>query len=166
MKKVKAFTLIEVLIAITLFVLILSFLYETLDINEKSNYHISKKLDTSIKMNQVKKIFFQDLINADLNALIIDKNNQINYILKLKTTNTYHNPFYNYVSYFISREKNLIRLESLYPFDKYKLNDPFFSTAYIDRLDTKIESFKIIKQNGKTLVYIKKKNKKEILFSF
>ena len=166
MKNKKAFSLVELIVVIALFSIIIFFLYSSLDMGEKTNRYFSDKLEKTVTSNELKKIFFLDLIHSDMKSYKIDENDQTNFILKLKTTNCYHNPFYNNISYLISKEKNLIRIESLKEFDKTDLNDTFFETAYIDILDKDIEKFKIIKQDQKLFFYIDKSNKRNILFSF
>jgi len=158
----KAFTLIEVLISITLFSIIVIFLYQSLEITQKSNNFYSDKLELKQDDNSLKKMFFLDFIHNDSNVTAsFDSEN--NSILTFESSNTYHNPFYNYITYFVSKESNLIRIESKEKFENNKLSDMFFDTCYIDIVAKDIIKFKLDKK--KKSIYIKQKEKEDILFS-
>ncbi len=169
----KAFTLIEVLISITLFSIVVIFLYQSIDITQKSNDFYSKKLKIQQDTNSLKKMFFLDLIKKSKNndpkkssfSLQIDDDK--NSILQFKSLNTYHNPFYNHITYFVSKEKNLIRVESKTKFNKTKLTDDFFDTAYVDIVYSDVRKFKIEKNNefNKINIYIDNSKLNKILFS-
>ncbi len=160
------FTLIEILISISIFSIVIIFLYQTLDMTQKSNLFYSKKLTNKQNQNNIKKIFFLDLIHKSKNITTkLDKEN--NTIVTLQTTNTYHNPFYTNITYLVSREKNLLRIESKTKFNQSKLNDLFFDTSYIDTLDSNITTFKILEQkNKKIAIYIEKEKQEKVIFSF
>jgi len=164
----KSFTLIEILISISLFSIIILFLYQSLNMMTNSNAFYSKKLDTKQKENNIKKILFLDIINKELNSsdVVFLKDRDENSILNFKTTNTYHNPFYQNITYMVSSNKNLLRIESKNKFEKEKLNDVFFDTSYIDIIDQNISKFKANQQNEKISIYIQKLNKDKIIFSF
>ena len=160
----RSFTLIEVMVSITIFSIIILFLYKTLDMTEKSNTFLANKIDKVISLNSVKKILLEDIIKSENITLSLDKNS--NTILSLKTTNIYHNPFYLYVTYFISKEENLIRIESLKLFNKNKLDDKFFKKAYIDILISKIKAFEVksYKQNNKAYAFMLEQDNETIEF--
>jgi len=158
----KAFTLLEVLISITLFSIIVIFLFQSLDISQKSNNFYSNQLELKQNDNSLKKMFFLDFVHNDSNITApFDSEN--NSILTFKSSNTYHNPFYNYITYFVSKESNLIRIESKEKFENNKLSDMFFDTCYIDIVAKDIIKFKLDKK--KKSIYIKQKEKEDILFS-
>ena len=166
----KSFTLIEILISISLFSIIILFLYQSLDITQKSNQFFSDKLSQKQDINNIKKIMFIDIIHSTDQSLIkIEKDRDKNSIFYINTTNYYHNPFYNNITYLITKEKNLVRIESLKPFVKDKLNDNFFDDVYIDILYSDIEKFKISKntienKNDKIAIYIETTKNKKIIF--
>jgi type II secretory pathway pseudopilin PulG len=162
----KSFTLIEILISIGLFSIIIVFLYQSLDMTQKSNDFYSKKLIATQNTNQIKKILFLDFIHSS-NISIDIKND----ILRLKSTNYYHNPFYNNITYLVTKDNNLARLETLKPFDKNRLNDNYFDTSYIDILDSNITKFKISKnktniKKDKIAIYLEKKNGQKLILGF
>jgi len=160
----KAFTLIEVMISIVLLMIIIAFLYQSLDITEKSNKFFKEKLVKKREINNIKNIFFKDIINSfEVKSLTEDKNK--NTIISLKTSNTYHDAFYQNVTYLISKNNNLIRIESKELFDKRKLYDKFFKSAYIDIITSNIEKFKIINKSKKEyVIYLKFKDDIDTMF--
>jgi type II secretory pathway component PulJ len=162
-----SFTLLEVLISIVLLVIIILFLYQALDITKVSNTFFHKKLSLQEDKTRLKKIFFNDIAHCESNTTKISEDNDKNSILQLKSTNTYHNSFYNYITYLLSKEGNLIRTESKTKFDKNKLFDDFFDKAYVDILFKDIEKFKVIKKtNQQYAVYIKFKDETDMMFLF
>ena len=165
----KSFTLVEILISISLFSIIILFLYQTLDMTKKSNTFYSEKLDIKKDQNNLKKILFLDLIHKyqDNNSTKISQDNDENSIFQLKSTNTYHNPFYEHITYMISKEKNLLRIESYNVFNKVKIDEDFFSKSYIDVLENRVSKFKVkIQKNKQIVFYIEKENKEKVIFSF
>ena len=162
----KSFSLIELLIAISLFTLILTTLYQSLNISQKSNSFFSSKVKSIVNENKIKKIFLEDILESSGKIrLSRDKNT----ILQLETSNMYHNVFFKYVTYILTKKGNLIRIESLTKFDIKKLNDNFFKNSYIDIVSKKIKSFQVLKFNNKKKnillsIIIEKKNKTHLMF--
>ena len=165
----KSFTLVEILISISLFSIIILFLYQTLDMTKKSNTFYSTKLDIKKNENSIKKIIFLDLIHKskDINSTKTTLDKEKNSIFQIKSANIYHNPFYENITYMVSKEKNLLRIESFDTFDRGKLTENFFNKSYIDTLDSNITKFKAIVQNDKKIVfYLEKDNNQKIIFSY
>lgn len=129
-----------------MFFLIIVFLYKTLDITKKSNDFFSSKVTNILNDNTLKKIIIEDISESSIVESISDKNK--NTILQLQTSNMYHNIFFKHVTYFISKKKNLIRIESLKKFDKTKLEDEFFESTFIDILISEVQSFEVSQLNG------------------
>lgn len=166
-KNRNGFTLIEVLISIVLFSIIVLFLYKSLDITQDSNQFYSKKLDIKKDENSMKRLLFLDFIHIKDKTLKTTFDGEKNSIVSFQSDNTYHNPFYTHISYFISKEKNLIRVESKTEFDTKKLSDSFFEHSYIDIIDNNVSKFKI--QNNietkKVNFYIENEDGNKIFFS-
>lgn len=163
----KAFTLIEIIVSIGLFSIVILFLYETFDMTKNTDKFYNKKLEDITKSNHIKKTLFLDFMQKDQNSTIdiaIDREN--NNIVQVQTTNYYHNPFFTNITYLVTKEKNLLRVESLDKFNKQKLNDQFFDNAYIDILDKNITKFKASKNNENVFFYILKENGDKILFNY
>ncbi len=162
----KSFSLIELLIAITLFAFILTSLYQSLDISQKSNSFFSSKVKYIINENKIKKIFLEDILESS-GKILLSRDKNKNTILQLETSNMYHNVFFKYVTYILSKKGNLIRIESLAKFDIKKLNDDFFKNSYSDIVSKKIKSFQVLKFKNKKKIFsiiIKKKNKTHLMF--
>ncbi len=153
----KSFTLIEMLISITLFSIVIVFLYNSLEQSEKSNKFYSKKLNEQKNYKQIKKTFFEDIVNRKINenfSIIEDKNK--NAILTFKTKNTFHNPFYEYVTYKIIDKNILYRIQS-----KTKLHEGF-----IDIVHNNVIKFKVAIKNKKfIIIYVKFKNGDDFYFN-
>ena len=162
----KSFTLLEIIISITIFMILLLFLYKVLDQTKYSNYLLKDKKEDIKSINHLHNILFEDIAESIKNIVLIkDKNN--NSMIKFESSNTFHNPFYTHITYFISKENNLIRMESLNKFEEKKNIDIFYENVYIDILLKNIEYFEIKENKGnKSIVFaIKQKNKKKQLFN-
>ncbi len=163
----RSFTLVEMIISITLFSIVLVFLYKALDITKLSNQFYNKKLIQFEAKSDIKKLIFTDILNKDNNITMkIDKNK--NTILQFNSSNTYHNPFYTNITYLISKNNNLLRLESKNKFNKNKIYN-FIDNSYIDIVDYNISKFKIAKNktdNKSYVLYIKYNNNEQIYLPF
>jgi len=169
MKNIKrSFTLIEVIISITLFSIIIVFLYSTLNITQKSNQVFKDELNKNIAKEDIKFIFFEDLINSK-NSIKIYEDKDKNTILTFSTNNTFHNPFYTNITYLLSRKNNLLRIESNLPYDSkkiYQFKDN--ENRYIDKISSDIKLFKVYhdnKNNKKYTIYILYNNEKDLIFT-
>ena len=162
----KAFTLVEVLISITLFMIMVLFLYKTLDQTKHSNNIFAKKEQSVKEINTLYKIFLEDIAEASTVKIAYDRDS--NTILKVVTDNTYHQAYFNNITYLISSNSKLVRIESK---DEFKMSDTPYdfyenNASYIDILLNDIEFFDV-QENSKKDEYvfaIKQKNKDRILF--
>ena len=162
----KSFTLLELLISITLFMIIVVFLYKTLDQTKHSNKLFSNKQEVLKESNHLHNIFLEDVAEAtSVSSTFYDKNK--NAIVKINTYNTYHNAFFNNVTYLINSSKELIRIESKDKFpEKDARKDDFYNDAFIDILLEDVEYFDV-KNSGNNYVFvIKQKNKERVFFFF
>lgn len=153
------------IVSIALFFLILIFLYKALEITKSSNDFFSSKVSNIVSTNKIKKVLIEDIAEADEKGIELSYDKNFNSILQIKTKNMYHDVFYEYVVYFISKENNLLRIESLKKFDKFNLNEDFFNQAYIDILTNDIEKFEVVKMKENKEAYtimlrVKKENDK------
>lgn len=129
---------------------------------EKSNAFFSSKVNNLVSINKIKKIFIEDIAQSNEVVILGDKDG--NSIVLIETSNMYHNLFYNHVTYFISKKKNLIRIESLNKFDHTNMTDTFFDNAFIDILIDNIELFEMskLKDNENAFSIIFKKDKEAL----
>ena len=155
----KSFTLLELLISISIFSIITVFLYKTLDQTKYSNVLFSKKQEILKESNHLHNIFLEDIAESTSVSVSIDKNK--NSIVKIVTNNTFHNANFNHVTYLIGNTKKFIRIESLKVFNENELvNIDFFENVYIDVLFDDIEFFEIKNDGINFNIFIKEKNKK------
>jgi len=164
----RGFTLLEVMISVALFSIIILFLYHTIDINEKSNQLYEEKLSEYKSQDDVKFILYEDIFgntSVDANTTILnDKNN--NTILHLKTDNTFHNPFFNLITYFLGKDGELFRIESKEYFNGEKVYE-VLKDSYVDIVLSGVEKFRV-RQKGnenKFAVYIKFQNGEEFFLT-
>ena len=160
----KSFTLLELLISITLFMIIVVFLYKTLDQTKHSNNLFSNKQEILKQSNNLHNIFLEDIAQASTVSVSYDKNK--NAIVKIVTANTYHNAFFNNVTYLIGNTKELIRVESEKAFNPLQpLENDFYDYAFIDILLNDIEHFDLKNSGINYNFVIKQKNKERVFFN-
>ncbi|RXJ86843.1 hypothetical protein [Arcobacter sp. CECT 8985] len=154
----KAFSLFELIISISIFFIISIFLYDFFNNTKISNNKFEKNINKFYKTEDLKHIFYKDFFQAS--SISIENNSKNKQIIRLITKNSYHNPFYNNITYLLSNDNRLIRVESKKRVEKDNLSKEFFNTSYIDILRNNIEDFKLIKSSlnsKKYLLYIKSK---------
>ena len=160
----KSFTLLELLISITLFMIIVVFLYKTLDQTKHSNKLFSNKQEVLKESNHLHNIFLEDIAETSKVDVIYDKNK--NAIVKINTYNTYHNAFFNNVTYLINSSEELIRIESKDKFpEKDARKDDFYNDAFIDILLEDVEYFDVKNSGNNYAFVIKQKNKERVFFN-
>lgn len=160
----KSFTLLELLISITLFLIIIVFLYKTLDQTKYSNNIFTKKEDSLKQINHLHNIFLEDIAEASSITITTDKNK--NSIVKIVTNNTYHNSIFNNITYLINSTNKFIRIESLQVFNEQDpLNAIFFDNSYIDELEGNIEYFEAKNSGVNYHFFIKQKDKERVFFN-
>jgi len=158
----RAFTLIEMLISITILSIMMIFLYESYSSLNISN-NILKKEVTSLKKYQIKKkVFFLDFVNNIENKItILDKADK-NDVVFLQSSNSIHKRINPYIAYFVNDSK-LYRLESIKEFVKYPIG---FDHEFSAECFGDVESFKVYKSTKEKtsyLLHVKFKNSENIL---
>jgi hypothetical protein len=156
----------EMMISIVLFSIIVLFLYQALDMTKKSNRFYSDKLNLLESKSNIKRLLFEDIINSDkVYPLDTDKNQ--NAILGFKTSNIFHNPFYTNITYFLTKNDNLVRCESKNKFNKRKTYN-FIENSYIDIVEHNVTKFRISynkKYKNNYSFYIQYKDKSDTIFT-
>jgi prepilin-type N-terminal cleavage/methylation domain-containing protein len=147
-----AFTLIEVLISITLLSLVLMALYRSTDILRRSNKHLYEHLEKSSKSLKGNRVLYMDLLQADSN-ITIDSEKKFHKITIMKTSNSLYGQSLAQVSWLVSKSDNtLLRIEG----NGYTL--PLKSESYVevDPIVKNVELFKIYKnkKSNKLLVLL------------
>lgn len=161
----KSFTLLEVIISITIFMIMVLFLYKTLDEAKYTNKLFLKNKEKSQNMEEVYNILLEDFVQSSNVSFSLDK--EKNSIIKIETSNIYHNPYYKNVTYFVGSNFRLVRIES---FEQFNATTPptidFFEKSYIDILLEDIEIFEIAKfSETKYALVLKQKNKERLFFN-
>ncbi len=163
----KAFTLIEMMIAIVVFSVIVVFLYKSYDTLKLSNMKYLRISKDMQRLWRIKKMLFLDFalsLKSDVSVLNQEKNEDV---VLLQTSNSLHNRFYPYIAYIV-KDGTLYRLESL-----YKLTYPLDADtrADIDEI-AKVKRFRIYKALKKEaehtvtyyLIDMKLENGEEMLY--
>ena len=150
----KAFTLIEIMIALMILSILLLAMNGVIK-GLKSSKSVLYDYYLSEKKNELfVKVLYEDILNSSSLNIVHSKNSDYDRIYLTTSNSLYHliNP---YVLWYVSRNKNtLIRVES--PF-KIKLpNDRLF---FIDKFKNGVSLFRIYHKKGKDLIVLKDNNK-------
>ena len=154
------------MVSIALFTIILFFIYQSLQVTQVSRDMFNKKVNFYLNEKIIKEQILEDILES-FDSIGLEKLKDNNYLVRFKTTNNIHNPFYEHITYLVSKEKNLMRIESLTAFDSKKINDHFFDTAYIDILAQDIKLFEVssLKDNKDAFSFLLKKEDATLLFN-
>ncbi|MEA1891998.1 MAG: prepilin-type N-terminal cleavage/methylation domain-containing protein [Campylobacterota bacterium] len=159
----KAFTLIELMVSISILSIIMIYLYKSYSSLNRSNSIYKEKI-SQIRATQLKKkVIFLDFALAfdkSINILNQDKNEDIVF---LQTSNSMHRRYNPYVAYIFKDEK-LYRLESLKEFKEYPLSmDVEFSVEFFGNIDG-FRVYSSTKKDSKVnLVHVNFKDEEDIL---
>ena len=161
----KSFTLLELLISISIFSIIIVFLYKTLDQTKYSNVLFSKKQETLKQSNHLHNILLEDVTESNSTPTVTPDKNK-NSIVKINTSNTYHDAFFNNVTYLVGNTKKLLRIESEKVFTELEAkNIDFYKNAYIDVLLEDIEYFELKNDGNNYNFVIKQKDKDRVIYN-
>lgn len=164
----RAFTLIEMLVSVTILSIMMLFLYQSYASLNKSNEIYKKETDTLISTDSIKKTLFLDFSLAIFNSIKVENQETYEDVVFMQTSNSKHKNYNPYIAYVLKDEK-LYRLESLKPYSGYPLSiEDEFSVDLVGD----VAIFRVYK-NSKIvdnvvsdiyLIHIQFKEKKEILF--
>lgn len=137
-----AFTLIEMMIAISLFSVVMIFLYQSMATIDRSNLFYGDKLQEMTREQTLMKTLYLDLSLSQPKSGIIDNINKNTDMLFLQTSHVIHTHVMPFIVYFV-KKKHLYRVESA-----QKLSYPFESNinAVIDDFG-EIKTFRIYKNS-------------------
>jgi prepilin-type N-terminal cleavage/methylation domain-containing protein len=114
------FTLLEMMIAITVFSVVMIFLYKSLATLEKSNSFYGERLDQLTRVQRAVKTLYLDLSLSLPGKGQILPQEKSNDVVIMQTSNVMHQRFMPYVAYLV-RNRHLYRVESpnmlRYPID-------------------------------------------------
>lgn len=157
-----AFTLVEVLISITLLSLVLMALYKSADILRNSNLHLFKHLEKSTHTLKGSKTLYMDLIHADHN-ISINSEEKFHRLTINNTRNSLYGQGLAKVVWLVYKEKNtLLRLEG----GEYQIPLRNEEHVEVDVIAKNLELFKIYKskKNNKILAMIQIQGQEPQLF--
>ena len=154
----KAFTLIEMMIAISLFSVVMIFLYQSMATIDKSNRFYGKKLETIETHQALLNTLFLDLSLSVANSGEINSINKNVDMVFMQTTHVMHDHVMPYIVYFV-KDKHLYRVESY-----NKLTYPFESNinALIDDFG-EVTKFRLYKNSTHFLLDISTDGKHDTL---
>jgi len=161
-QKKSAFTLVEVLISITLLSLVLMALYKSADILRNSNLHLFKYLQKSTKTLKGSSTLYMDLMHSDHN-ITITKEEKFHRLTLRKTTHSLYGQAISKVVWLVYKEKNtLLRIEG----GKYDIPLRNEQHVEVDVIAKNVEIFKVYqsKKKDKFLAIIKTKGQEAQVF--
>ena len=146
----KAFTLLEVLISITLLSLVLMALYKSADILRNSNLHLFNHLEKSSNTLKGSKALYMDLMHADHN-ITIGSEDKLHRVMIENTTHSLYGQGSAKVTWLVAKEDNtLLRIEG----GKYDIPLRGEQRVEVDVVSKDIERFKVYKSKKKSKVLV------------
>lgn len=160
----KAFTLLELVISITIFMIIIVFMYKSLDDTKITNSKFSEYINKDLKVNEIYQIIYEDIAEK-INDIEINIDKNKNSIISFKSKNSYYKPFYTNILY-LQVDDKFVRIESLNKIDLKNFSYGYLEDAYVEILLENITSFKVIKNSNssKTTLFLELKNKEKVVF--
>ncbi len=162
-----AFTLIEMMISISILSVMMIFLFQTYSSLNKSNSFYKEKAQLIQTQQLKKRVVYMDFSLALYKSVQILKQDKKEDIVFLQSSNSLHARFNPYIAYILKDEK-LYRLESLAPFKEYPLSvdSEFIVDAFGDVKSFRVyENTKGVENNASKsyLVHIDFKQENDIL---
>lgn len=163
----KGFTLIELMVSISILSIMMVFLYKSYASLNKSNSFYKGELNSIKSEKLIKRIIYMDFSLAMSNSTQVLNQTTNEDVVFLQSANSVHNRYNPYIAYLV-KDKKLYRLESLKPFKEYPLDsESEFSGDYLG----KVKSFRVYKNSKKEgvttselyLVHIDFKSEDDIL---
>ena len=157
------FTLIELMISITILSIIMLFLYKSYATLNISNQNLKFESHMIENIQKIKKVIYLDYSLALVNSVVIINRDKREDFVYMQSSHSIHRRFNPFISYMIKEDK-LYRLESLQPFKEYQLaSDSEFDIDFI----AEVKNFRVYKSTNTKkndyLVHIDLKSSDEIL---
>ncbi len=158
----KAFTLIEILLAISILSIMMLFLYQSYSSLNTSN-RIYKDELSHIKSGYLKKkVLFLDFTLLLKEKMKVLKQSPTEDVVFMQSANSIHKRHNPYIAYFVQDSK-LYRLESIHEFKSYPLS---LQGEYVAELFGEVNSFRVYPSKAEKaayLLHIDFKKEKDIL---
>jgi prepilin-type N-terminal cleavage/methylation domain-containing protein len=143
--KRSGFTLIELMISITILSIMMIFLYQSYASLNRSNAFYKKEVHKILDKDVIKKIIYLDIALSLHKSIVILNQEKDEDVVFFQTSNSLHKNYNPYVAY-VKKDAKLYRLESFHKFKEYPLSvQDQFSVDYMGE----IESFRLYKSNKK-----------------
>lgn len=146
----KAFTLIEILIAITILSIMMLFLYKSYSSLNISNSFYKNELGQIKNGYLKKKVLFLDLSLAYKEKTKILNQDTNEDVLFLQSANSIHKRHNPYIAYIVQDSK-LCRLESIHEFEEYPLS---VGGEYVADCLGEVKSFRVYPSKGDVASYL------------
>jgi len=148
-----AFTLIEMMIAISIFSIMMLYLYKSYSTLNISNDNLKVEVNKIQNIQKIKKIIFLDFTLAlynSKNIINIDNREKGEDFVFFQSSHSIHKRINPYITYMVKNQK-LYRLESLKKISTYELpSDAEFDIELLGE----VKSFKVYKTTKKHLSYL------------
>jgi prepilin-type N-terminal cleavage/methylation domain-containing protein len=157
----RAFTLIEVLIAIVLLSIVLVGLYSVLDTQRRSVFVIKKNLDEAVKQDRAIMVLYNDILKSDGNITV--KKGDRDTLCINETTNSLYGLDVAKVCWIVLKQDDtLSRIEG----NSYDLPLKLEDKVELDKVMRFVELFDVTKdkKSGNILVVVASKNKEPFSF--
>ncbi len=166
--KRRGFTLIELMVSISILSLMMIFLYQSYASLNRSNAFYKKEVNRIIDRDMIKKIIYLDFTLSVHKSVKILNQEKTEDVVFFQSSNSLHKNYNPYIAYFI-KDSKLYRLESLIEFKEYPLSsENEFSVDFLGEADSfrvYVSSKKINKKIPAIyLTHIDFKEGKDILF--
>ncbi len=157
----KAFTLVEIIIAIFIFSIIMVYLYDVIAVAKKSTTAYEKMYKKDEESQRVKRLFYNDIFNQTdpyLDTSVKIKDNFTTYFLR--TNNSLYDNISPFVAYRVINN-DLYRFESPKKFT-LPLSQEDENRVQFDKIISNLDSFLIYKYKNSSLISYKKNNSQTI----
>jgi len=159
-KKLKpAFTLIEILISVSLLSIVLIGLYGVLDTQRRSVDNIKKNLDRSIDHDRVIMVLYNDILSSDGN-ITLQKGERDTLCIESTRNSLYELGLAKVCWLVLKEDDTLVRIEG----NSYKLPLGLEDNVEIDKVLKGVRVFDITRSKNNVLAVIKEANKEPYSF--
>lgn len=156
-----AFTLIEMLIAISIFAVMMLYLYKTYSSLNISNDNLKVEVNAIEKLQRIKKVIYLDYTLAlykPQGMISIDSRERREDFVHFQSSHSIHKRINPYIVYMVKNQK-LYRLESLKKITSYEISsDAEFDVDCLGE----VNSFRVYKSTHKELAYLIEVNFKKM----
>lgn len=157
------FTLIELMVSISILSIMMIFLYQSYASLNASNKNLKNEITSITSIQKLKKVIYLDFSLALHKSTKIQNQERTEDVVFLQSSHSIHKRYNPYIAYIVNENK-LYRLESLREFKEYPLSvDSEFDVDYLGE----VESFRVYKSSDTKkeiyLVHVELQNVEEIL---